>query len=373
MTLVLGSIHAFSVLVPQWEADTAASRASVSLVYSLSLLSLTMAVLLGYRAYSKLRPAAMVIVSGVVSALGLLGAAAAHSTAGLCLSYGIIFGAGNGLGYGYALQLAGQAMPQARGLAMGLVTAFYAVGATLAPALLLALIPLGGNALALTVCAALVLLTSLGAGAVLHRSQARYKGESPALATALQPALRRARWLLWIAYGAGVAAGLMVIGHAYAIAAWLAAGALAVAMAPTLVALGNMLGGFCAGYVADRWPRHVLLVWLPAGTVVGLALLWLNAGAVFGLAGLFLAGLCYGALIAVYPVAIADLFGTPAAARIYGQIFTAWGVAGLFGPWSSGWLYDNTHSYSASLAIAALLSVVSMLAVRAGFAAAGKP
>jgi len=44
-----------------------------------------------------------------------------------------------------------------------------------------------------------------------------------------------------------------------------------------------------------------------------------------------LIGYCYGAIIAIYPVAVVDVFGTLAAPRIYGQVFTAWGLAGLVG------------------------------------------
>ena len=44
-----------------------------------------------------------------------------------------MFGAANGLGYGYALQISAQANPRYKGFAMGLVTASYALGAVLAP------------------------------------------------------------------------------------------------------------------------------------------------------------------------------------------------------------------------------------------------
>ncbi|MBX2823832.1 MAG: YbfB/YjiJ family MFS transporter, partial [Gammaproteobacteria bacterium] len=68
--------------------------------------------------------------------------------------------------------------------------------------------------------------------------------------------------------------------------------------------------------------------------------------------------------IAIYPVSIAEQFGTRASPRIYGQVFTAWGLAGLVGPWVSGWLFDATGSYRWSLLIAALLSLMSCGIVR---------
>jgi len=77
-----------------------------------------------------------------------------------------------------------------------------------------------------------------------------------------------------------------------------------------------------------------------------------------------LVGYCYGAIIAVYPVAVADIYGALAAPRIYGQVFTAWGLAGLIGPWMSGFIFDLTSSYTVALLFAVLLSCVSVVAIR---------
>ena len=136
--------------------------------------------------------------------------------------------------------------------------------------------------------------------------------------------------------------------------------------ATTIVAFGNMLGGFSAGYYADRLSSRVLLRWLPLFTALGLILLVLPLSSTWILAfvALGVVGYCYGAIIAVYPVAVTDIFGALAAPRIYGQVFTAWGLAGLLGPWASGWLFDQTGSYLTALLAAVLFSGVSVLAIR---------
>lgn len=68
----------------------------------------------------------------------------------------------------------------------------------------------------------------------------------------------------------------------------------------------------------------------------------------------------YGALIAVYPVAVSDRFGPRASARIYGRVFTAWGLAGLVGPWGAGALFDMFGNYSLATALASAISPVSL-------------
>ena len=56
LCFVLGSVHAFSVFLTPLETMFSVSRANVSLIYSLSLISLTISVLLGPKFYSRLLP-----------------------------------------------------------------------------------------------------------------------------------------------------------------------------------------------------------------------------------------------------------------------------------------------------------------------------
>ena len=269
------------------------------------------------------------------------------------------------MGYGYALQLAGQSTLSHRGMAMGLVTAFYAVGATISAPLFVFLLGRGGNTLALQSMSAFMIMLALLTAAMLIWSKAQFQCAPKSGNNELSPALKRARILLWVAYGCAVTAGLMVIGHAYGIAAWLGLNSAAATIATTAVAFGSMIGGFGAGYYADRSSSKTLLLWLPFLSCIGLLLLAfpLTQMQIFTFSALSLVGYCYGAIIAVYPVAIADIYGGLIAPKIYGQIFTAWGLAGLVGPWVSGWFFAKTNSYTAPLLAAVVLCCISIAAI----------
>ncbi|MEM6988516.1 MAG: MFS transporter [Pseudomonadota bacterium] len=273
VSTVLGSVHAFSVFVPEWEQLLGADRAGVSLVYSIALIALTCAVLLGYRVYRQLPPAALFAGVGIAAAAGLVLSAQAVTLGTLYLTYGLVFGGANGVGYGYALQLSGQALPKHRGAAMSIVTACYAVGATLAPVLFVRLIANGGNALALGAAAVTVGVVCCLAAMVAWHAGARFESESASAVRALPKPLARARSVLWLAYGSAVLSGLMVIGHAFSLAAWRGLDTHSAAWATTVVAFGNMLGGFSAGLLADRLSSRVLLIMLPLFSMLGLALL----------------------------------------------------------------------------------------------------
>jgi OFA family oxalate/formate antiporter-like MFS transporter len=137
-------------------------------------------------------------------------------------------------------------------------------------------------------------------------------------------------------------------------------------MAPTLNAVGNVLGSLLGGLLVDRLGlRRALAVPLGVLTVS----LYLVASAVdpkVALAGLCACGMAYGALIAVVPLVLRSRFGAARFNKTFGVVFTAWGSAGLLGPFLGGLLFDQTGSYELALALAAG-SAATALALLGGF------
>ncbi len=364
LAAVLGSVHAFSVFLDPLEQAFAASRGAVSLTYSLALGFLTLAVLFGHRIYA--RWAASVFVLGVCSlaATGALIAGFAPSLSLVWLGYSLLFGAANGLGYGFGLQLAAQANPGRAGFAMGVVTAAYALGAGVAPPLFVVALTLGGFTAAMIGLAAVLIFAGGVCAILLRASKAKFtQSPEPSAQTKVTPTTFA---LLWIGYGAGVAAGLMTIGHATGIAT--GAGFTGpIWVSPAAIAVANLLGSLVAGRLTDRAkPAAVLtcLALVTAGTVLTLGAI---AGPGSAIPLLAAAGFAYGGTIAAYPAVIAKLFGMAESPRIYGRVFTAWGAAGLFAPSLAGALFDLSGTYQIALLTAAALAVLSAAAVLALF------
>lgn len=111
MSVVLGSIHAFSMFLEQLEIQFATTRSTVSLTYSFALLALTIAVLFGPRFFGRWSAATLVLFACAMAACGALIAGMAGSLWTVWLGYSLIFGLANGLGYGFGLQIAAQANP----------------------------------------------------------------------------------------------------------------------------------------------------------------------------------------------------------------------------------------------------------------------
>ncbi len=361
LSLGLGSIHAFSVLLDPLEQHFVASRAEIAPAYAIGLASLTLAVLFGHRLYALLPPAILALLTCLLAAFGLAAASMAPNPLALWIGYGVIFGFANGVGYGFALHITNQAFERHRGLAMGSVTAIYAVGATGFATLLDRWIEAFGIAGALLSLSAVLAIMGLLAGTGLWWSRSRGATSGQSLKTAVAtPALDRGRlWLCWMIYGAGVAAGLMAMGHAAGIVTASGGGVEDGVKGVIAITSANAIGGFSAGYLADRHPGHVLLSALGAVSATALLVLAVAQETPLVIAMLALVGFCYGAIIALFPIVTAMIFGRDAYALAYGRIFTSWGLAGLTAPWFAGILFSQTSGYGLALVVAAIFAVLS--------------
>ncbi len=349
---VLGSIHAFSVFLEPLENAFDLNRSTVSLTYSFALVALTLAVLIGPKFYAAVCPGHFLVAVGVIGAFGAVLAGLSNGIVGVWIGYSACFGIANGMGYGFALQYAARANPSRPGVAMGIVTAAYAFGAALWPAIFVTALDIGDFFAAMALLAIALLLASVVAGRIVTRSGLVYKKSSQGDKTALPSAFVVTRF--WLAYGAGVATGLMAIGHA---AGFADLAGITPWLAPAVLAICNLFGSLVGGHLVDRFSHRMILSTLPMISIVALMnLAFYSSQTLLALGAL---GFAYGGTIAVYPAVIAKQFPGDAGPRVYGQVFTAWGMAGLIAPWVAGLLFDQSQNYSSALWIATALAVFS--------------
>ena len=359
LTLSLGSVHAFSIFLENLEGRFDVSRSEVSLIYSFALASITVSVLFGHLIYNYLHPVLLVLLIAITAATGCALAAQAMNLHMIWLGYSVLFGGANGLGYGFALQCSAQANPQIKGLSMGCVTATYALGAALAPVPFEILLNQGGFTLAMNGFAIAMLIISPFVAYLLVKGKAVLKVTTPK-ENRISP---RQRWLivkLWLGYGTAVAAGLMIMGHATEIAKAGGIDDQKVVYAPIIIALFNMLGSLVGGWFSDQATVRQNVMAFPALSVISLIIITVFGGDLLTVCGLALIGFAYGATIVAYPAAVATLFGVVSGVHVYGRIFTAWGMAGLFAPWFSGVLFERFGNYQMALATAAVVGVASV-------------
>ena len=354
---VLGSIHAYSLFIESFESDLGVGRGEAGAPYSVALASLTVVVLVSHLLFRLVPGPLVVLIASGGAAIGLLLAASANSLAGVVLGYGVVFGAFNGLGYAFSLQRASESNPDRRGFALGLVTAAYALGGASTALVLDKQVAASGATSGLRWLAVAIAVTGIVTSVLLTNNDSPVHG-SPAR---LSSANLRILAPLWTAYLLAVLAGLMALGHAAAIVddAGGPGGAAVVA-----AGLASASGGLWVALVADRTATDRLLRLLPLGSAVVLVIAAVVSHGVVLMVAVAGIAFTYGALIAIYPLAVAQRFGQDGYSRAYGRVFTAWGTAGLVGPVGAGHLFEVTGSYRIPMLMAAVAAIGSSVVAR---------
>ena len=354
---VLGSIHAYSLFIESFESDLGVGRGEAGAPYSVALASLTVVVLVSHLLFRLVPGPLVVLIASGGAAIGLLLAASANSLAGVVLGYGVVFGAFNGLGYAFSLQRASESNPDRRGFALGLVTAAYALGGASTALVLDKQVAASGATSGLRWLALAIAVTGIVTSVLLTNNDSPVRG-SPAR---LSSANLRILAPLWTAYLLAVLAGLMALGHAAAIVddAGGPGGAAVVA-----AGLASASGGLWVALVADRTATDRLLRLLPLGSAVVLVIAAVVSHGVVLMVSVAGIAFTYGALIAIYPLAVAQRFGQDGYSRAYGRVFTAWGTAGLVGPVGAGHLFEVTGSYRIPMFMAAVAAIGSSVVAR---------
>jgi predicted MFS family arabinose efflux permease len=252
---------------------------------------------------------------------------------------------------------------------MGAVTAAYAVGSIAFAKIIAWRVEADSVGAAFVAIACTLAVLVIIAAFMLYRAKANYGKAPPAVHGAVERLDRRRLLQFWFAYLSAVFAGLMAIGHAAGIAQSRGADVELATATAMMVGIGSALGGFIAGWLVDRWPLTRFMVALPLVSAVALLAICVTTNSYATLLLLGIVGFVYGSIIAIYPVAISNVFQEQGP-QAYGRVFIAWGFAGLVAPWTAGFIYDWQAGYEAALLIAAVVALVS--AISAGLFRLGK-
>ena len=361
ITFCMGSLHAFSTLIENIELQIDVSRMASSLVYSTALICVTVAVFFGHILYRQLSP---LLIIFLIASLPLIGNLISNtgSWIGWIIGYGIFFGFASGLGYGFSLHAVSSVVSsQKLGLALGSVTASYAFGAVVFSIIYPLLFNqftfivgyiIGVSILSIVVIVALFLFHS-------SRIELTIKANSSINNQENSPKFFR----LWLGYFLGVFAGLMTIGHAVPMIKATGGSTTIAITGITLMSFGSGVAGVYAGWLSDRFGcKRPLVVILIINSIALFSLtIFININLTLIL--MILVASLYGAVIAIYPTLVNNIFGPDNSAWAYGRIFTAWGFAGLASPFLAGWLFDQSNQYNSSLLVAFILSILSAIII----------
>jgi MFS family permease len=162
----------------------------------------------------------------------------------------------------------------------------------------------------------------------------------------------------------GAFSGMMITSQTSAVAQnMIGMTAAAASTAVSVLALFNAGGRVVAGYVSDKIGRINTLTITCAISIIGLMSLYLSGnGTTFSFyLGISIVGLCFGAIMGVFPGFTADQFGARNNSVNYGIMFVGFAFAGYFGPQIMSSIYGQTGQYQNAFLIACGLNVAGVI------------
>jgi OFA family oxalate/formate antiporter-like MFS transporter len=163
---------------------------------------------------------------------------------------------------------------------------------------------------------------------------------------------------------AGTFAGLALIGNLKPLALDSGLGEGVATAAIALFSLGNATGRVAWGWLADHLGRRA--GWLSLA-FLALATAGLAAGRGHGVVFLgasALVGFGFGACFVVYAALVAGHYGVARLGEVYPLVFLAYGLSGIAGPATAGWLLDITGGYGMALILCLAVPITAALLLR---------
>ena len=350
--MCLGTVYAWSYFQSLLVTDYRWSHTETAWAFGLVIFSIgTSAPLAGFN-LARIGPRKLAVAGGILFSLSyLLGAAALNikSIPLFYVGYSIVGGIGIGLGYVTPVATVAKWFPKKTGLATGIVTMGFGLGAfvmskLLAPWLLAGPVPSLPRAFFwMGVIFAAVLLP---AALVLRNPPvdvARAAPADTAASGAVWPCVVSAQfWFMWIAFFFNIGAGIAVISFQSSLLQGIWARehpelepVVIAGYGATLIAVSSLFNGvgrLAWGMASDRFGRaESFRVLLASQMVVFGVLMTVHNPWVFCALVCYVL-LCFGGGFGIMPAFVLDAFGERRSAAVYGTILTAWACAGIAGP-----------------------------------------
>ncbi|CAA9468329.1 MAG: hypothetical protein AVDCRST_MAG02-3383 [uncultured Rubrobacteraceae bacterium] len=377
MQVALGAVYAWSVFRdPLAEAYGGASATAVNTTFSITIFTLGFAAFAGGLWMGRSGPRIVALTAGVLYGLGIfLASFAEGSLVLLYLTYGLIAGAGIGLGYIVPVATLIKWFPDKRGFITGIAVAGFGGGAFVTAFVARSLVASSGPFSAFAILGIIYLIMVVGAALFMKNPPEGYRppGWEPEESGAgggvradydLGGALKTWQWFaLWALLFLNVTAGIAIITEAAPIAAEISGVSATVAASlVSIISVGNALGRFFWAWLSDaigrKWVFFVMFL-LQAVLLVLLPFV----GAPFVLLAIlsFIIVSCYGGGFGTMPAFSADYFGPTNVGKIYGLMLTAWSFGGVLGPLLISRVIDSTGSYSLAFFILAGILAASAI------------
>ena len=368
LQLCFGTVYAWSFFQTMLVRQAGWTFSQTAWAFSITIFTLGVSAAWAGQVLPRFGPRKLAVIGSVLFSAGYIIAAGALTLDMLplfYLGYGVIGGAGIGLGYVTPVATVAKWFPERKGLVTGIVVMGFGVGAfLLSKGLAPLLVVRAGEDLAqvflwlgiifaclLIPCS--LLLSDPPAPATLQTLVAGPSGAEPAAeeSTAVKTYLGSQQFVfMWIVFFFNIAAGITVISfqsellqEVWGLSDPSLEPATLAGYGATLIAISSLCNGVGRlfwGLLSDRLGRVRVFRILLASQMVVFGILMTETDPWVFSALVCYVLLCFGGGFATMPPFVLDVFGSKKMSSIYGAVLTAWAAAGIFGPVYLGYLKD---------------------------------
>ena len=364
MSLPLGSVYAFSVLLAPLEHVLHASRSELASVFGISAVFFAVGANLAPPLFGRVRAPLLVALTAALSGAGVILAAVAPSLNWLILGYGLLFATGGGMAFVVVQQCVNAGAPTRPGLVNGYLVSLFPLGAMLAaPAFGLGIDWVGvrqtlaGLAAVIGVMGLAAALLVAHAGVILARSGRPRVAKGVGLRDGRQATF----WKLFVVFFLAASAGLMVLSQAAEMVVAFGAGKSASLLATTGITAAIAVARLLGGWLIDRLPVPFVAASAQALALCAAIALTVIPSADLAILALGLISVGYGLISGVTAGAVASYWPKAEYGRIAGRTYIAWCLAAISLPVLAGHLFDVTGGYAMSIKVAGMANLLAVL------------
>lgn len=378
--LCIGSVYAWSVYVNPIQSTMDWTLTDVTITFSIAIFFLGLSAALMGKFVERKGPRVAATLAAVLFGLGTMGsglAIALESKILLYLTYGVLGGAGLGIGYISPVSMLVKWFPDRRGMATGLAIMGFGFSSAIFGPTIKILIDSVGISSTFYILGALYLVVMFSAAQYLANPPQGYMPQrfSQAISSGKKQikddlvnitrneAVKTGRFYgLWIMLFINVTCGIAIISVASPLLQEvIGISALAAASAVGLMGIFNGAGRIIWASISDYLTRPVVFIIFFITQIIAFYLLTTVTSILLFQVVLYYIMMCYGGAFSSIPAYIGDIFGTKELGAIHGYILTAWALAGLAGPIIIAYVKDSTGSYTSTLYVFVALFFIALI------------
>jgi MFS transporter, OFA family, oxalate/formate antiporter len=370
-----GSAYAWSVVLKPMMSTFGWTASQVSMSFTAMIAVACTSALIAGKALQYVQPRTLLLIGGAVMGAGYVCLGSTQSIAELYF-FAMLVGLGGLVYPGATMTNLMTFFADRRGLAAGVLTGSFGLGAILwAPVTVFLIDELGLRwalrtlgvlfFLIIAVCSRLVTTAPEGYRPPERAHEGRIRHQVPAMYDIDWRHMLKTPsfWALALVFTIGATAGLMMTGHASPIAqAVLGISPTAAGLVVSILAAGMVIGKIMWGAASDRVGRYPVLAAQPFLTTIGLLLIWRTSTYAPVVLGFCIVGTCYGCFLALIGPVTNETFGSSHFPINFGLMYLSIGVASYVGPrLAAGVAEADNGDYTWAFIIAAMISGVGLV------------